>query len=155
MGASVVYAIDLAPDRREIARSLGAVPLDPATAPAAVKEGTKGLGAACAVEAVGADATIRLAIELVGRGGVVSVIGVNQSMNFAFPMGLAFFKGLTFTIGTCGVPQYWPELIPLIRAGRLHPDRFVSHTLPLSEGARAYDLFDRRAEGALKMVLAP
>jgi threonine dehydrogenase-like Zn-dependent dehydrogenase len=107
------------------------------------------------VEAVGADTTIRMAIKLVGRGGVVSVIGVNQNMDFSFPMGLAFFKGVTFRIGTCGVPQYWPELIPLIRSGRLHPERFVSHRLALSEGAHAYDIFDKRAEGALKMVLAP
>jgi threonine dehydrogenase-like Zn-dependent dehydrogenase len=155
MGASVVYAIDLAPDRRAIASTLGAVALDPAVAAAVVKDGTKGLGVDCAVEAVGADATIRMAIDLIGRGGVVSVIGVNQNMDFSFPMGLAFFKGITFAIGTCGVPQFWPELVPLIAGGRLHPERFVSHTLPLSDGVRAYDIFDRRAEGALKMVLAP
>ena len=107
------------------------------------------------MEAVGADATIRLAIDLVGRAGFVSVIGVNQTMDFSFPMGLAFFKGITFSIGACSVPEHWPELVPLLREGRLHPERFISHTLPLAEGARAYDIFDRRAEGALKMVLAP
>jgi threonine dehydrogenase-like Zn-dependent dehydrogenase len=155
MGASAVYAIDLESDRREIAKSLGAVALDPSVAAEAVEAGTKGRWADCAVEAVGADATIRTAINLVGRGGVVSVIGVNQNMDFSFPMGVAFFKGVTFTIGACGVPQYWPELIPLIQSGRLHPERFISHTLSLSDGASAYDLFDRRADGALKMVLAP
>jgi len=153
MGASAVYAIDLVEERRAIAQSLGAIAIDPETAVATIMELTRGLGADCAVEAVGADATIRLAINLVGRGGVVSVIGVNQNMDFRFPMRLAFFKGITFAIGTCGVPQYWPELTPLIQQGRLHPERFISHTLSLADGVGAYELFDKRQGGALKMVL--
>jgi 2-desacetyl-2-hydroxyethyl bacteriochlorophyllide A dehydrogenase len=155
MGASAVYGVDLAADRRAIAQSLGATAFHPDDARAAVIEATHGRGADCAVEAVGADATIRLAIDLVGRSGAVSVIGVNQTMDFSFPMGLAFFKGIGFSIGTCSVPEHWPELVPLLQEGRLHPERFVSHTLALADGAHAYDLFDQRAEGALKMVLAP
>jgi 2-desacetyl-2-hydroxyethyl bacteriochlorophyllide A dehydrogenase len=155
MGASAVYGVDLAADRRAIAESLGAVAFDSVDAKAAILQATQGRGADCVVEAVGADATIRLAIDLVGRAGAVSVIGVNQSMDFAFPMGLAFLKGINFSIGTCSVPEHWPELVPLLQQGRLRPERFVSHTLPLADGARAYDIFDRRSDGALKMVLAP
>jgi threonine dehydrogenase-like Zn-dependent dehydrogenase len=155
MGAGAVYGIDLAADRRAIAQSLGAHALHPDAAKAAIAEATHGRYADCAVEAVGADATIKLAIDLVGRAGVVSVIGVNQNMNFSFPMGLAFFKGITFSIGTCSVPEHWPELVPLVQHGHLHPERFVSHTLSLIDGAHAYDVFDRRADGALKMVLVP
>jgi threonine dehydrogenase-like Zn-dependent dehydrogenase len=43
--------------------------------------------------------------------------------------------------------------VPLIRGGRLHPERFISHRLPLADGAKAYELFDGRLDGALKMVL--
>jgi threonine dehydrogenase-like Zn-dependent dehydrogenase len=68
-------------------------------------------------------------------------------------MAAAFFRSLTFRIGTCSVPEHWPELIPLIQQGRLHPERFITHTMPLSEGAEAYRLFDAREDGALKMVL--
>ena len=68
-------------------------------------------------------------------------------------MSKAFAMGLNFRIGTCSVPQEWPELVPLIQSGRLKPERYISHTLDLSEGARAYDLFDRRVEGVMKMVL--
>lgn len=153
MGASKVYAIDLNAGRRAIAESLGAMALDPSEAAQTVTAGTRGLMADCAVEAVGADATIQLAISLVGRGGRVSAIGVNQNMDFRFPMAMGFFKGLRFSIGVCGVQQYWDDLVPLIQRGRLHPERFISHTMPLSDGARAYDLFDRKADGALKMVL--
>jgi 2-desacetyl-2-hydroxyethyl bacteriochlorophyllide A dehydrogenase len=152
-GASKVYAVDLNPARRAIAQGLGAVAVSPEEARDVVTAGSGGLMADCAVEAVGADATIQLAISLVGRGGRVSVVGVNQNMDFRFPMAMGFFKGLHFSIGVCGVQQYWDELVPLIQQGRLKPERFISHTLPLSDGAKAYDLFDTKADGALKMVL--
>ena len=153
MGAGRVFAIDLVPERRAIAESLGAIALDAGDAVLAIAEATKGRMAAKAIEAVGADATINLAIASVGRSGVVSCIGVNQNANFSFNMAAAFFRGLTFKTGTCSVPEHWPELVPLIRQGRLHPERFVSHHMPLSEGAEAYRLFDARQNGALKMVM--
>jgi 2-desacetyl-2-hydroxyethyl bacteriochlorophyllide A dehydrogenase len=153
LGAARVFAVDLVAERRAIAATLGATPLDPATAVAQIAAATGGRMADCAVEAVGADATINLAIAAVGRGGVVSVIGVNQTRKFEFDMGVAFFKGLTFRIGTCSVQSYWPELIPLVQQGRLHPERFITHQMPLSAGAEAYRLFDAREAGALKMVM--
>jgi threonine dehydrogenase-like Zn-dependent dehydrogenase len=76
-------------------------------------------------------------------------------MQFTFPMALAFVKSLTFRIGMCSVQCHWPDLVRLIRGGRLHPERFISHQMPLAEGAKAYELFDRREDGALKMVLTP
>jgi 2-desacetyl-2-hydroxyethyl bacteriochlorophyllide A dehydrogenase len=153
MGASRVFAVDLVAERRARAETLGATALHPDQAAAAIMEATKGRMADSAVECVGADATIKLAMGLVGRSGAVSAIGVNQNQQFDFPMGVAFFKGLTFRIGTCSVQDTWPALVPLIRQGRLHPEAFISHTMPLSEGAEAYRLFDARKDGALKMVM--
>ena len=153
LGASRVFAIDLVPERRAIAESLGAVALDASEAVGAIAEATQGRMCDCAVEAVGADATINLAIKVVGRAGTVSVIGVNQTRKFEFDMAVAFVKGLTFRIGTCSVPAHWPQLIPLIQQGRLHPERFVTHQMSLADGAEAYRLFDARQAGALKMVM--
>jgi 2-desacetyl-2-hydroxyethyl bacteriochlorophyllide A dehydrogenase len=153
LGAAQVFAVDLVAERRALAASLGAVALHPDDAQGAIAEATGGRMADAALEAVGAEATIRIALTLVGRQGRVSVIGVNQTANFAFDMRMAFFKGLSFTIGTCSVQNTWAELVPLIQAGRLRPERFISHELPLSEGAEAYRLFDLREGGALKMVL--
>jgi threonine dehydrogenase-like Zn-dependent dehydrogenase len=95
---------------------------------------------------------IRASLGLAGRRGTVSVVGVNQDRSFDFPMSKAFGMGLTFRIGTCSVPQEWPELIPLVQSGRIKPERYISHTLPLSDGKHAYDIFDRRVDGAMKMV---
>jgi len=155
LGAARVFAIDRVPERRALAARLGATALDSDDAVARITDATNGRLVDSVVEAVGAEATISLALRLAARRGTVSVIGVNQDRRLAFPMARAFAMGLTFRIGTCSVPETWPELVPLVQAGRLHPERFISHHLPLADGAQAYALFDARADGALKMVLTP
>ena len=154
LGASRVFAIDLVPERRAIAESLGATPLDPATAIEEIAAATSGRMADCAVEAVGFGRHHQPGDQARWAAPAsVSVIGVNQTRKFEIDMAVAFFKGLNFRIGTCSVPQHWPELIPLIQQGRLHPERFITHEMPLSAGAEAYRLFDAREGGALKMVM--
>lgn len=153
LGAARVFAIDLVESRRAIAQAMGADALMPDDAVAQITEITHGRMIDSVVEAVGLDATIALALRLAARRGSVSVIGVNQTRRVEFPMGRAFAMGLTFRIGTCSVPEHWPELVPLVQSGRLHPERFISHHLPLADGARAYQMFDARTDGALKFVL--
>jgi len=154
MGAARVFALDLVPERRAIAETLGAIPIDPSNAQDAIFEATKGRMLNSVVECVGADATLSMAIKLAGVRGTISAIGVNQSMDFQFPMAAALARGLTFRIALCSVQSHWDELIPLVRAGRLHPERFISHRMSLSEGAEAYRLFDAKEDGAMKMVLS-
>jgi len=153
LGASQVYAADLVPERRARAEKLGAIALPPGEEKPALKQLTRGRLAESVVEAVGADATLKLAIDLAGRQATVSTIGVSQTRSFPFPMALAFNKGLTFRTSLCSVMKHWGELVPLVRSGRLKPEQFISHRLLLSEGPRAYEMFDARKDGALKMVL--
>ena len=155
MGAHVVYAIDPIAERRALAGETGAIALHPADALETIREATHGKKIECVVEAVGSDATVDLALRLVARRGTVSVIGVQQSKRYAFPLERAFGAGLTFRAGTCSVPEELPALFPLVQSGRLRPEKYISHRLPLSQGAEAYRLFDAREAGALKMVLAP
>ncbi len=155
MGAHVVYAIDPIPERRALAEASGAIALHPDEALERIKQDTHGNKLDCVVEVVGSDATVDFALRLVRRRGTVSVIGVQQSRRFEFPLERAFAAGLTFRIGTCSVPEELPALFPLVQSGRLRPERYVSHRLPLSEGAEAYRLFEAREAGALKMVLTP
>jgi 2-desacetyl-2-hydroxyethyl bacteriochlorophyllide A dehydrogenase len=155
MGAHVVYAIDPVPERRALAAAAGAIALHPEDALETIRAATHGRKLDCVVEAVGSDATVDFALRLVARRGTVSVIGVQQSRRYAFPLERAFAAGLTFRIGTCSVPEEWPTLIPLVQSGRLRPERYISHTFPLSEGSAAYATFESRTAGALKMVLTP
>lgn len=154
MGAGLVYAIDPVAERRALAEAAGAIALHPDVALDTIRDATAGRKLDCVVEAVGADTTVDLALRLVARRGSVSVIGVQQSRRYAFPLERAFAAGLTFRIGTCSVPEEWPALIPLVQSGRLKPERYISHRMDLSQGADAYATFERRENGALKMVMS-
>ena len=60
-----------------------------------------------------------------------------------------------FRIGICPIPELWSALVPLVQAGRLHPERVFTHRLPLSQGSEAYKIFDEKREGVLKVLLDP
>ncbi len=152
MGAARVFGIDPVEIRRESGRALGAEVMGPEDAVEIIREATRGLKCDSVIEAVGHGATITMALRLVRRRGTVSVIGVNQDRKLEFPMAKAFADGLTFRIGTCSVPEEWPALVPLIQQGRLTPERFITHRYGLEQGAEAYDVFDRRADGAMKVI---
>lgn len=155
MGAHLVYAIDPIAERRALAEQARAIALHPDEALEQIKADTKGRKLDCAVEVVGSEATVDFAIRLVRPRGTVSVIGVQQARRFPFPLERAFAQGLTFRAGTCSVPEELPALFPLVQSGRLAPEKYISHRMPLSEGAEAYKLFESREAGALKMVLTP
>src|SRR3954467_2594706 len=164
MGASRVLAIDLVPERRAAgaalgggagAAALGAEPVEGDDPKVAVREMTGGRGAGVVLEAVGADTTIDLALKIAARGARVSVVGVNQSADFAMHMALAQFNELEFAIGLCSVQRELPALLALTQSGRLHPEVVVTHHLPLSDGAAGYELFHSRTGGVGKVVLDP
>lgn len=156
-GPARILAIDRVGYRLEQARALGAVPIDASHQDPrdAVLQATNGDGADAVIEAVGAADTVRLAFDLVRIGGVVSVVGVLLDAEFPFPMGTAFLKDLTFRIGLVDVPRFVPMLLPLIESGRIDPTILISHRLPLADGTRAYELFDQRLDGCLKVALTP
>lgn len=152
MGAARVLAIDTVAHRRRASAALGAVPVegDPAESVAAL---TGGRGADVVVEAVGADATVELALRLAGRGGRVSVVGVSHNRAFPVDLVIAQLKCLEFTIGLCSVQAELPALLALTASGRLDPAAVVTHHLPLDAGPEAYATFASRADGVGKVVL--
>lgn len=156
LGAARVLAVDTVPSRLEAAASIGAVPVDAGQGTVAqLLELTGGRGVDAVIEAVGIDQTITDALYACRPGGTVSVIGAHLGMEYPFPMGLAFLRDLTFRIGLCPIPSTWPELVPLVAAGRLHPDDVITHRMGLSEVTEAYRLFDAREDGVLKILLDP
>jgi len=155
MGATTVYAIDLVPERRRIAASLGAMPVEAGDVTGWLREETRGRMVDCVIEAVGGDVTMELALSLVGVRGNVSVLGVNNVMNFRIPRQV-FVNGVTIRGNfVTEVHKYWPALIPMLQAGRLKPERFITERMPLSEGSEAYRRFDARQGGVLKAILYP
>jgi glutathione-independent formaldehyde dehydrogenase len=72
-----------------------------------------------------------------------------------FDFGKLFQKGLSLGTGQCPVKRYNEHLRDLIIAGRATPANIVSHALPLTEAAGAYDQFDKRVDGCTKVILHP
>ena len=71
------------------------------------------------IEAVGADATIVDAVSCAAPGGTISVVGVNLTMDLAFPMAIVLLKSLTLRAVFAPIPGTWPFLVPLLQSGRL------------------------------------
>ncbi|HEX4161388.1 MAG TPA: zinc-binding dehydrogenase, partial [Acidimicrobiales bacterium] len=156
-GPARILAVDQVPERLARAERLGAEPIDATAAPGAaqVMEATGGRGADSVIEAVGADATVLDAVSCAASGGTVSIVGVNLSMALPFPMGLVFLNSLTVRTIFAPVPGTWPSLVPLVQKGRLQLADTFTHRMPLSQVAEAYDLFDSRRDGVLKVLLLP
>ncbi|RYE40534.1 MAG: alcohol dehydrogenase [Hyphomicrobiales bacterium] len=152
MGASIVYAVDPIAERRAWATDLGAVALPPDDLPAVISEKTSGRMIDSVVEAVGSPKTIDLAMQIVGVGRTVDVLGAGQ-FDMTIPFNAAV-NGVTVRANMLTeIPAYWPEVIPLLQSGRIHPERVFTHTFSLPEGEEAYRQAIARENGLLKILL--
>ena len=156
-GPSKVFAIDQVPHRLAEAERLGAIPVDASQVDPVefVREQTGGRGADKVVEAAGPPATIRIAFDVLGQGGVLSQVGATTEPAMPMDTMEMFGKDLAYKIGLVSPQLAWPALVPLIQEGKLHPERIVTHRVPISEGPAAYEIFDERADGVIKVLLDP
>lgn len=154
VGASRVFTIDPVSSRRLPSAAIGATPLHPDDAEAAIQEATKGVGVDAVIEAVGAGSTAKQAIKLVRLGGRISVLGILQA-DTPIPMHIAQQKSVVVHVGIAGVAATWPQLIPLVQAGRIKGQGLFTHSFSLSKGAEAFRLFDSREDSVVKILMRP
>jgi threonine dehydrogenase-like Zn-dependent dehydrogenase len=101
-------------------------------------------------------AALHLAIELIRRGGTISVIGVYGGMTDPMPMLKLFDKQVTLRMGQANVRRWVDDIIPLLGDDDpLGVESFATHHLPLSEASSAYSMFDDKRDGAVKIVFRP
>jgi threonine dehydrogenase-like Zn-dependent dehydrogenase len=100
---------------------------------------------------------LHLAIELVRRGGTISLSGVYGGAADPLPLLTMFDKQITLRMGQANVRRWTDEILPLLTNGDdpLGVDDFATHHLPLSEAPRAYELFQKKQDGAFKILLKP
>lgn len=89
------------------------------------------------------------------RGGFISVLGVYPVHYDNFPVGQFFDKGLTLKGGQAPAQKYIDILLQEVIAGRVRLDDIISHRLPLSQIAHGYDIFKKKEEDCVKVVLDP
>jgi threonine dehydrogenase-like Zn-dependent dehydrogenase len=96
---------------------------------------------------------LRQAIRACANGGTVSVIGVYGGFIDKFPMGAIVNRSLTIKSGQCHVQRYLKPLLERIEKGQIDPSFVITHTMPLSEAPRGYEMFVNKADGCEKVVL--
>jgi threonine dehydrogenase-like Zn-dependent dehydrogenase len=182
LGAERVIAIDDVPERLRMARQQGgAETLDrkEVDVQQALVEMTGGRGPDHCIDAVGMEAhgptpellydrvkqavmaeterpiVLREAILACRTGGTISVAGVYGGWSDKIPMGACMKMALTMKSGQTHVQRYMRPLLDRIAHGDIDPSFVVTHTLPLSEAPRAYDIFVNKEDECVKVVLKP
>jgi threonine dehydrogenase-like Zn-dependent dehydrogenase len=114
--------------------------------------------AAPMTEKVGVDrlAALHLAIQLVRRGGTVSIIGVYGGAIDPMPMFTLFDKQIQLRMGQANVRRWVDDLMPLVLddADPLGTESFATHHVSLTDGPRAYEMFQKKEDGAVKVVFS-
>lgn len=180
-GASQVFCVDHVPERLDIVKKIGAVPIDFSEGDPAqqIKDLTRGEGTDKGIDAVGYQAkssdasreepalVLNNLVETVRPTGAIGVPGLYLPSDpggadehagkgmLLIAIGRLFEKGHRIATGQCNVKRYNRELRDLIIAGRAQPSFVVSHELPLDQAPLAYEKFDKRIEGYTKVVLHP
>lgn len=96
------------------------------------------------------------AIDIVRRGGTISLIGVYGGMADPLPMLTLFDKQVTLRMGQANVKRWVDDIMPLLTDDDpLGVDTFATHVLPLDEAPHAYEIFQKKQDGAVKVMLKP
>ncbi|KAF6843682.1 alcohol dehydrogenase, GroES-like domain-containing protein [Colletotrichum musicola] len=141
-----VFAIDSVDSRLELAKGLGAEPLnfktDRAGMEKRIKEVTEGRGADIVIEVVGLSPALRTAFEVVRPWGVISSIGVH---NAEFSFGADYFdsKNLRIQMGRCPVRSIFPEALAMLEKKQDKLGFMFDRIMPLHNAVEGYALFDQ------------
>ncbi|MFB9235400.1 glutathione-independent formaldehyde dehydrogenase [Plantactinospora siamensis] len=179
-GASRVFVVDKEADRLDLAKRIGATPVDFGAGDPVeqILDATGGLGVDRGVEAVGYqahDATgqehpelvLDNLVQVVRSTGGLGVIGVYVPQDpgaandpakegrIGFNYGKFWQKGLQMGTGQAPVKRYNEHLRDLIIQGRANPSFLVSHEVSLDQAPDAYEKFDKRVDGYTKVLLHP
>lgn len=155
LGAEKIYAIDSIPERLKIADRYGAIPINFQTEyPIEIlREPTDGRGADAVLEVVGGESAGRIAFDLVRPGGIIATVGVHTEKYFTFSPVEAYNKNITYKIGRCPARYYMEKLLPIVQSKKYDLTAIISHRLPLGEGVRGYEIFDKKLDDCIKLIL--
>ena len=111
------------------------------------------------MEKAGVDrlAAVHTALDLVRRGGTVSLSGVYGGEADPMPMKSMFDKQVSVRMGQCNVRRWIDELLPLVEdpADPFGVLDLVTHRVSLEEAPAMYDIFQKKELGCIKVVLTP
>jgi threonine dehydrogenase-like Zn-dependent dehydrogenase len=99
---------------------------------------------------------LHLAIDIVRRGGTVSLIGVYGGQADPLPMLTLFDKQIQLRMGQANVRRWTDDLLPLLQDDDpLGVEGFATHRLALDDAPKGYEIFQKKRDGAIKILLQP
>ncbi|UCF93729.1 MAG: zinc-binding dehydrogenase [Desulfobacterales bacterium] len=117
-----------------------------------INELTNGQGADVVCECAGIEASVQTCLKLVRRAGQYTQIGLaGRTVNFDIDQ--VIFKEICIRGGFASIPSSWTRALKLMEQGKVKTDPLVSHSMPITEWKKAFDLFKEKS--GLKIVLTP
>jgi len=118
-----------------------------------VKDNSDHGGADVVIEVAGSDDTFRLAWECARPNAIVTIVALYNNPQI-LPLPNMYGKNLTFKTG--GVDGCdCEEVLRLIKDGKIDTTPLITHRFPLNEIERAYDIFENRRDGVIKIAIEP
>jgi S-(hydroxymethyl)glutathione dehydrogenase/alcohol dehydrogenase len=103
----------------------------------------------------GSVSAFKLALSAVRRGGKITCVGVYATPYDNFPYGQMFEKGIMWRGGQVPVHRYIDKLLQLVLEKKVTLEDIITHRLPLSEAAKGYEIFQKKEDNCVKVVLKP
>ena len=156
-GPAQIIAVDTNEQRLQVALDNGIadIVINPAKedAVAKIRKLTEGRGADVTIEAVGITPTYNMALEAVRPAGTVSIIGVFEKPQ-ELKMNEYWIKNLTIKMGLVNANKL-PQLIELIKKGKIDMRFLQTHKAPLNDIMEGYDVFGNKKDDCLKWLVTP
>ncbi|MGR6906216.1 zinc-dependent alcohol dehydrogenase [Lysinibacillus sp. BSL11] len=103
----------------------------------------------------GAMGALVTASQAVRKGGTIQITGVYGGRYNAFPLGDIFQRNVAIRTGQAPVVHIMPHVYNLMAEGKVNVGDIITHVLPLEKAKHAYEIFDTKQEGCIKVVLKP
>jgi S-(hydroxymethyl)glutathione dehydrogenase/alcohol dehydrogenase len=103
----------------------------------------------------GSKSAIEIATQAVRKGGCVVFVGVYGTRYNLFPLGDFFSKNITLKMGQCPVQAYVDRIMSMIIEHKIDPTDIITHKLSLEQGPQAYEIFDKKEDNCIKVILKP
>ncbi len=103
----------------------------------------------------GTTKVLEACMSAVRRSGTVSVLGLYPTTYDNFPLGQFFDKGIIMKGGQAPVHKHIDKLLSYVADGKVTLNDIITHRLPLSQIAHGYDIFKKKEEDCVKVVLNP
>ncbi|MGB7442477.1 MAG: zinc-dependent alcohol dehydrogenase [Coleofasciculaceae cyanobacterium] len=182
LGAERVIAIDRIPERLKMAKEQSKAEVlnyEEVDILEALDEMTNGRGPDRCIEAVGMEAhgtdamalvdkakqtlgvetgrpiALREAILACRKSGTVSIPGVYGGYVDHVPLGAIVNKALTLRSGQTHVQKYLQPLLERIQNGEIDPSYIITHRLNLEDAPKGYEIFKKKQDDCIKVVLQP